>query len=341
MTSPASTSAAPVPFGISFDGFAAVRDAVAIAQEAEAAGAGSIWIADHLGYRDTLVTATAIAMGTQRVRLVPTALSPYLRHPTPTAMALASIAEMAPGRLEVAIGVGNPLFLQESGQQIVKPIGAMRDYVTALRALWAEQPVHLQGATFALAGAKLAFSAPYQIPIYLAPMKEQMLKLSGTVADGLVLSSGLTVNHVKESLAIAAAGAAAGGRAFESLRRAAYIIFIATDASEADARLLARKKLAFLLRNKFLDDSIKDSGLPIDQAGIIDAVSRRDLDAATALVPEEAVDAFTVTGSVGTCAKRLRAYLDAGITEPVLVTAGELSDRRRSLGLAGAVMARM
>ncbi|MBC7781220.1 MAG: LLM class flavin-dependent oxidoreductase [Proteobacteria bacterium] len=328
-------------FGISFDGFAPVRDAVAIAREAEAAGAASIWIADHLGYRDTIVTAAAIAAATERVRLVPTALSPYLRHPTPTAMALASIAEMAPERLEVAIGVGNPLFLQESGQAVVKPIAAIRDYVNALRALWSEQPVHLQGATFALAGAKLAFAAPYRIPIYLAPMKEQMLKLSGTLADGLVLSAGLTVQYVRQSLALAAGAAQAGNRELAELRRAAYIIFIVAEGSEADARLLARKKLAFLLRNRFLDDCIADSGLPIDQAGIIAAVSRRDLDAATALVPEEAVDAFTVTGNVQTCARRLREYVDAGVTETVLVTTGELADRRRSLAAAGEVVRRI
>ncbi|MCX7196598.1 MAG: LLM class flavin-dependent oxidoreductase [Proteobacteria bacterium] len=325
---------AGIRFGVSFDGFAPVRDAVALACEAEAAGASSFWIADHVGYRDTLVTATAIAGATTTLRVVPTALSPYLRHPTPTAMALASIAEMAPGRLEVAIGVGNPLFLQESGHEVVKPVGTLRDYVAALKALWATQPVEMKGQTFTLAGAKLAFAAPYDIPVYLAPMKEQMLKLSGSVGDGLVLSAGLTVNHVRNSLAIAEAGAVAAGRPFTSLKRAAYIIFIANEGSEAEARLLARQKLAFLLRNRFLDDSIRDSGLPIDQPAIIAAVSRRDLDAATALVPEEAIDAFTVTGDVAGCARRLRQYLDAGVDEPVLVPTGELADRRRSLAAA-------
>jgi 5,10-methylenetetrahydromethanopterin reductase len=325
-------------FGVSFDGFAPVRDAVTLAQEAEAAGAASFWIADHVGYRDTLVTATAIAAATASIRMVPTALSPYLRHPTPTAMALASIAEMAPARLEVAVGVGNPLFLQESGQEVVKPIGVIRDYVGALKALWAAQPVQMKGLTFTLAGAKLAFAAPYPIPVYLSPMKEQMLKLSGSVGDGLVLSAGLTVSHVRSSLALAEGAAIAAGRQFADLKRAAYIIFIATDASEAAARLLARQKLAFLLRNRFLDDSIRDSGLAIDQPAIIEAVSRRDLQAATALVPEEAVDAFTVTGSVQTCARRLRDYVDAGVTEPVLVPTGELADRRRSLAAARRVV---
>ena len=62
---------AGIRFGVSFDGFAPVRDAVALACEAEAAGASSFWIADHVGYRDTLVTATAIAGATTTLRVVP------------------------------------------------------------------------------------------------------------------------------------------------------------------------------------------------------------------------------------------------------------------------------
>ena len=48
-----------IPFGVSFDGFVPVREAVEVARRAEAAGARSFWIAEHLGYREAFVTATA------------------------------------------------------------------------------------------------------------------------------------------------------------------------------------------------------------------------------------------------------------------------------------------
>ena len=69
------------------------QEAVEVARRAEAAGARSFWIAEHLGYREAFITATAIALATEKARLLPTAISPYLRHPTPMAMALASLAE--------------------------------------------------------------------------------------------------------------------------------------------------------------------------------------------------------------------------------------------------------
>ena len=52
------------------------------------------------------------------MKIVPTAISPFLRHPVPTAMALATIAEASPGNVALAIGVGNPMFLGESGLSI-------------------------------------------------------------------------------------------------------------------------------------------------------------------------------------------------------------------------------
>ena len=52
--------------GISFDGFIPFPDSLAIAREAEAMGASSLWMAEHLGYRDPLGSCMAFAMATSR-----------------------------------------------------------------------------------------------------------------------------------------------------------------------------------------------------------------------------------------------------------------------------------
>src|SRR6266540_6317448 len=96
--------------GVSFDGFSPFGDALRFAREAVDSGAASLWAADHLGFREPMLSCLAFALTTTNAPLVPTAVSPYLRHPMPTAMQLATLAEAAPGRAEVALGVGNPLF---------------------------------------------------------------------------------------------------------------------------------------------------------------------------------------------------------------------------------------
>lgn len=98
--------------GVSFDGFSPFRDALTFAREATAAGARGLWMADHLGFREPTLSCLAFAMANETARVIPTAVSPYLRHPMPTAMSLATLAEAAPGRVGIALGVGNPLFLK-------------------------------------------------------------------------------------------------------------------------------------------------------------------------------------------------------------------------------------
>jgi alkanesulfonate monooxygenase SsuD/methylene tetrahydromethanopterin reductase-like flavin-dependent oxidoreductase (luciferase family) len=315
--------------GISFDGFTTTAQAIALAKDSVAAGAKSLWVAEHLGYREAITTCTAFGLSTPDAMLVPTAVSPYLWHPTPTAMAMATLDEIAPGRAAVALGTGNPLFLQESGHVAEKPVRAMRAYVEALRRLWTGEPVHMEGDTFKLAGARLAFQ-PNPIPIYIAAMGPDMLKLTGRIADGVVLSAGLSTQSVRDSIARCNEGASLEGRDPSTLRRAGYLFFgTARDPKEAiDA---VRQKLAFVMRNKFLAANIKASGIPIDHEAVIAAIARRDIAAAAALVPDEAVEAFGVAGAPDHCARRLRDFIDAGLDEPVLGLLGTPENCRLAL----------
>jgi 5,10-methylenetetrahydromethanopterin reductase len=321
-----------VQVGIAFDGFAPFPEAVETARQAVAAGAASLWMAEHLGYREAIVSSLAFALATERVVVVPTAVSPYIMHPTPTAMALATLAEAAPGRVALAVGIGNPLFLQESGVAVEKPVRAVREFVEALQALWSGEPVHRDAMLFRLAGARLAFRPPAPIPIYLAPIKAQMLRLAGRIADGVVLSAGLSPGFVAHSLALAQAGAREAGRDPKALRRAGYLFFMASR-DERRAIETARQKLAFLFRNRFLDENLAHSGIPIDQPAIIAAVSRRDLEAAARLVPDEAVETFAVCGSPARCRRQLDAFVAAGLDEPVLTLLGGPEDRALGLEL--------
>jgi 5,10-methylenetetrahydromethanopterin reductase len=317
---------------VSFDGFSPFRDALAFAKEAARAGVAGIWMADHLGFREPIVSCLSFLLSTAEVKVVPTAVSPYLRHPMPTAMQMATLAEAAPGRVAIALGVGNPLFLGESGEALEKPVAVVREFAQALRALWNGQPVHMTAKRFRLNGARMMFAPSTPIPIYLAPIREQMLKLSGRVADGVVLSAGLTVRYVEESLGLVRDGATGANRDYESLHTAGYISFLAAS-SRKEAVSKVKRQLSFLLRNRFLDRNIAESGLSIDQDAIIAAMSKRDLEAAEALIPDEAVDRFAVAGTPDECIRKLMGYSAAGLKELVLLMAGTLEDHRYGLNV--------
>ena len=317
-------------FGVSFDGFASFGDALALARRAEAAGAGSLWMAEHLGYRQSLVSCTAFALGTERATVVPTAISPYLWSPVSVAMAMATIAEAAPGRAALALGSGNPMFLAEAGAKLERPLTAMREFIACLRRLWSGEAGAFEGEMFRLDGMRMAFLPPEPVPIYVAAMGPRMLRLAGALADGVVLSAGLTVDYAAESLAMVAAGAA--GRDPAALRRAAYL-YTAVDTDRAAAIERLRPRIAFMMRNDFVAPSVAGSSIAVDRDAVKAAISRRDMAAAAALIPDEAVAAFGVCGTADDCAARIAEYEAAGIDEIVLLIVGDETGEAAALDL--------
>ncbi len=324
-------------FGLAFDGFMTAPDALDLAIAAEQAGARSFWFAEHMGYREAVISCMAIAMRTAHASLVPTAVSPYLWHPTPTAMALATMAELAPGRVGVAIGAGNPLFLQESGKSIAHPVEAVSEFIDCLRGLWSGEPVHFAGDFFTLNGARCAFTPPEPIPIHVAGIGPRMLEMAGMKADGLSISAGMSRSYVELTLERLAAGARKANRPVGDLRTSIYIMICVSD-DVAEARAIVREKLAFGLRNKYVKENIDHSGIAIDLPAIAESISRRDLAGAAALVPEEAIDAFAVTGSQADCRARLEDWLAMGFDEIVLFSMGNAAHQRAALELISSLV---
>lgn len=319
-----------IGFGVSFDGFEDTAGALATARQVVAAGAQSLWMAEHMGYREALVTCMGFRMNDPEAVVVPTAVSPYLWHPSPTAMSLATLAEVGTAPIGIAVGVGNPLFLGESGKTIDKPIRAVREFIECLRALWTGEAAHYQGEMFQLAGARLGFRPPQPLIVYVAAMGEQMLALAARLADGVVLSAGLSAQFCKASLQKVNASACEAGRDPATLRRASYLFFAVSEDGKK-AIDLVRPKLAFLMRNKAMKDNITVTGVPVDQDRIIAAISRRDLAEAKSLVSDDAVEAFSICGTPRACRDRLEAFVASGIDEPVLMVMGEKPERDLAL----------
>jgi 5,10-methylenetetrahydromethanopterin reductase len=321
---------AEVPVGVFFDGFSSTAEMLEVCREAEIAGASSLWFAQHMGYRDAIVWATTAASVTRRVALVPTAISPYLWPPLPTAMAIATLGEFAPDRVILNVSVGNLLNLSESGIEPLHPITVMRDYVEALRALWSGTPVNREGKLHKLRGAKMAFEQGRGYPIYIASTGPQMLKLAGEISDGVLLSAGLTLAATRRCLEFASAGAKAKNRDPTSFRKCSFINFnVSRDGATARAVIL--RKLAFLFRSRGHADNIKSSNLDIDHQGIIAAHARHDFDGAVKLLPVEAANVFAVAGTPMECRTRLEEYLSVGLDEPVIEVSGNAEERKLAL----------
>jgi 5,10-methylenetetrahydromethanopterin reductase len=319
-----------MPVGVFFDGFSSTAEMLEVCREAELAGASSLWFAQHMGYRDAFVWATSAAGVTRRAALVPTAISPYLWPPLPVAMAVSTLGEVARGRVILTVSVGNILNLGESGVTPSKPVAIMREYVEALRALWRGEPVTCNGQLHKLVGAKMVFDKGRQFPIYIASTGPKMLELAGMIADGVLLSAGLTLVATRQCLDRAQAGVEAKARDVADLRKCSFINFNVSQDGEA-ARAAMLRKLAFLFRSRGHRENIKSSQLDIDHDAIMACHARRDFDAAVRLLPPEATNVFAVAGTPAQCRARLEQYLAVGLDESIIEVSGNRDERKLAL----------
>ncbi len=320
-----------IRLGMRFDGFDPVGETIEVAAQAEEAGADTIWMAEHLGYREAAVSCMAFALKTNRAMVVPTAVMPYLWHPVPTAMQFATMSEAAPGRVGICVSVGNLLNLRESGvPHPEKPVRVIREYVEALRSLWAGETVEQEGLVWQLRGARLAFQPPAPIPIFIASTGPQVLGLAGRIADGVLYSGGLSLASIQKCAANAEAGIAKAGRDSSEVRKAGFVYF-ACSRNGKDAIEANRRKIAFLFRNSAQAANIASIDIEIDHEAIMSLVRERKLDEAARMIPPEAVPKFTVAGTPEQCREQLQAYIDAGVDEPVIEVSGTEEEKALAL----------
>jgi len=316
--------------GIRFDGFEDAPETFRVAALAEEAGATGLWMTEHIGYRESLVSCMAFAMRTKGATVIPAAVTPYLFHPTPTAMSLATMAEAFPGRVGLSVAIGNALDLKESGKEPEDAVQLVENYVRDLRAMWTAEPVRSETEAYNLAGARMSFKTEQAIPIYVTALGSEVASKAGEIADGILMSAGFSVPFVQNCLKKFREGAAKAGRDTSALRTAAFIHFSVSE-DGMSAREDVRRKLAFLFRNRLMAENIASSGISIDQDAIVDAVAARDLDKAATYVPDEAIEAFGVAGTVADCKKYLDAYVATGLDEPVIQVAGDRAAKTLAL----------
>ena len=218
-------------------------------QLAESLGFDTAWIADtHLVCRELWVTLAACATGTSRIRLGPGIAVPHTRHISVTASAIATLHELAEGRVVIGIGTGGSA-AETMGLSVgkVARIATLESMAGALRRLLGRESIRLDNGT----DARLAWlERSPTIPLYLAGSGPRMLDAAGRLGDGAIMYAGVAPWLVEAALGCVKAGARSAGRAPEELDVAIWApTSIAPD--RALARDHVRGRVASALRHAF------------------------------------------------------------------------------------------
>ena len=182
----------------------------------EAMGYDCAWAADsQMLYSDAYAVLALAAASTSRIRLGTGVSVAGVRIAPVTAHSIASINQLAPGRVFLGIGTGHTA-MRVMGKDPVKA-AAFREYLRVLRAL-----LHGEEVEYDLGGERsdIRFLHPdmgfidveHPVPIYVAADGPLALKTAGAYGDGRVCSHNQTRARLQKSLETMQQGAATVGR---------------------------------------------------------------------------------------------------------------------------------
>jgi len=181
-------------------------DVVRQVQLAERLGFDTAWITDsHLVCRELWVTLAACATATSRIRLGPGVTVPHSRHVSVTASAIATLHELAPGRVVIGVGTGGSS-AQTMGLALaqVGKAATLSKTATALRDLLAGHAVRFDTG---IDGRLAWLDAPRAIPMYLAGSGPRMLETAGGLGDGAIVYATVSPDVLRVAIERVAAGA--------------------------------------------------------------------------------------------------------------------------------------
>jgi alkanesulfonate monooxygenase SsuD/methylene tetrahydromethanopterin reductase-like flavin-dependent oxidoreductase (luciferase family) len=268
---------------------------------AEVLGFDAVMTADHasIGY-EALMTLTAIAMRTQRIKLGTLVLDGNRRDPAMLAHTTATLDRISGGRLIVGIGKG--VFNEASyGFPLKKPVSRMREVITVLKKLWTEDEVNHAGEFFTYAGFRLA-SQPLQTPsppLWVAAFGRRMLRIAAAIGDGFVTQN-MPPRLFEKCVQRARAAASQAGRDPEQVEAVYGMMPLAVAGDRWTARkMIEAAATSFLLRHARRLSKALGYATPWTMRGT---------------VPAAAVDECFVFGTPEECAERVNAYRRAGAT---------------------------
>jgi 5,10-methylenetetrahydromethanopterin reductase len=260
---------------------------VALAKLAEGLGAEVCLVADEGTERDVYVALTAILAASDALVVGPAITNPFSRHPVTTAAAVATLAEMAPGRVWHGLGVGGSRVLAPLRLEPQRPFTALADAFAVNRRLLTGRRVgdaHLgwfRGA----------------VPMAVAGRGPRVQRFAASEADWVILSAKAPADLPDAAGAIREGGA-----------RVAWSAYLAYDGTE---RRRALRHFAYMALDAPADIRRRVGLDELRAARVRRAMLAGRLDEAAEHLPESLLDLYAVTGTPGECSARIAGLRDS------------------------------
>jgi 5,10-methylenetetrahydromethanopterin reductase len=304
-----------VEFGIEFVPRDLYWKTTFYAIQAEKIGFDHLWITDHFNNRNVYVSLAIASAYTERIKFGPGVTNPYLVHPTVTAQAVATLNEIAPGRVFCGLGAGDKTTLQMVNMKQTKPLTTIRESVRIIREITSGKTLEMQGAIFKISGAKLNFRVTKPIPVFIGAQGPKMLALAAEIGDGVLINASHP-RDIENAMKFIREGVERAGKKLDNLSISAYTSF--SIASSYDKAFKAVVPVVAYIIAGSPEIILKRHGISVDLANKIrNAIVHNRWKEAFSCVDNNMVEAFSICGTPETCVYKIDKLLKVGINQIV------------------------
>lgn len=306
----------PLSIGIHLSNHGPTADALRVARAADRAGADTLWLSEDLYFHGAMTLAGAVAVQTRSARIGFSVLTPYGMHVGRLGMELATLADLAPGRLIAGIGAGVRARIDLMQAQWTNPVERVREYANALQVLLAGGTLDADGAADPARGLSLSLeNPPGRLPLYVAAVGPKALFQAGELFDGVLLSLMAAAPHLRAARMLVDEGAEQANRTPPPVIAS---IPIRVDPDGSAAIVQSKELVAYFmtrwaripaLRALFVRDGLL-SDTELDS--LVDRLHRGSV--ASGVVPEAIALAHCPAGTVTDVAEQLIELSDVGLS---------------------------
>ena len=302
-----------------------IREGIELVRYAESKGFDAVWQADSRLVRDAVVPMAAFAATTDRIKIGSGVIDCWTRNPARLASTFSTLDDLAPGRMICGLGAWWDPLAAKVGIDRARPLTVMREIVTAVRGLLANETVTIDGVPRAPRRRR----ARLRVPGASAEGRADLHRCDRAADDGAHRRDRrrgrAQLPRRRRATTRARStrsrrGAAKAGRTIDDIDRPQLVVCSVDDDRQAaldGARLLVTQ---YLGQQPHI---MKASGVPqelLDEIGKVLTwpATHDEVVAASKLVPDDIVQMITASGTPDEVRAKVDEYVATGCTCPIL-----------------------
>lgn len=275
----------------------------------QALGYTDLWSSEG-NAADAFTPLASVAAAAPELQLGTAIVPVYTRGAVVLAQSAAALADLAPGRFSLGLGSASRLVAEQwNGASFTRPYQRVRDTLRFLADAFDGKVIDHDYGTFEVSRFRLGLIPEKRPAVLIAALRERMLRLAGTDADGAIVTW-LTAADVARVTPLVHDGG-------DGRRIVARIWAAPTSDSDA-AHRIARRTAAAFLSGPVMRASHEWLGRGALLAEAWQRWDEGDYKASAAALPIELLDELVVHGTPADIHRRVDDYRAAGVDVPVL-----------------------